>query len=102
MVVFPEIIFLTSKFALNIHKERGQITGIKILTNKITDLTKNLCTYHCVIFYGIIGDQKRVLYAFSIINTEKSHNLYKAVRMFLECTIGTCETFFIDDEEKLR
>lgn len=67
----PSIVFVTCKFALNIHKERGQITGIKIMPNKISELTDKLDSFICVMFYGILANQNRVLYAYAMFSEER-------------------------------
>ena len=100
-ITCPDILFISCKHALKIHKERGQITGIKILTDKITELSQDLSPFHCVVFYGILGDQKRILFALGIINSNKYYNVYKVLRLFLQCTTGTCESFYTDDVDYL-
>ena len=65
------MIFFSCKSAKKIYSQKGQVMALRVLDNKILEMSEKCEKYSCIVLYGYTGCCDIVLYGFCIAVSDK-------------------------------
>lgn len=111
------MVFISCRPTMRLYRQRGHILGIKLIDNKVKDLSPSFQKYICVVFYGYLGYGIHILFGFAILSLGPElevqpgegqqrkpvkiySNLYKILEVFHEVMGPTMKTILVEDKDR--